>query len=180
MVGPQSIALHASFGLLSFSLRIILCGAQASAAGPRTGARYLAVQGYFGKKRHAFMGWGGMTGGLVAFCREMDRCWLEQRFEDLAACLDPDIVFVTAGQRIEGRADALDSYRQFMVAAKVENFNTSNYRLVERGDSALVEYDWSIAWMAGGEAHEEQGHEVLLLALQEKRWRVMWRLQMSR
>ncbi len=116
---------------------------------------------------------------LVAFVRAMDRCWLEQRFEDLRDFLADDVVFVAPGgaHRVEGLTAAIDSYRAFMAASEVQRFNVSDFRTTERGDTAVVEYAWEMAWTTEGNAFAETGREILVLTRRDGQWRVVWRTQ---
>jgi len=40
-----------------------------------------------------------------------------------------------------------------------------------------VEYQWSMAWTSAGVDYNDAGREVLVLALREDSWRVIWRTQ---
>lgn len=57
-----------------------------------------------------------MTSELIAFIAQMDRCWLERKFDDLAGYLARDVVLVAPDgkQRIEGVDASIESYREFM------------------------------------------------------------------
>jgi hypothetical protein len=45
-----------------------------------------------------------MAEDLIAFTKEMDRCWMERRFSDLSAYLAAGLVLVAPGgkHRVEG------------------------------------------------------------------------------
>ncbi len=118
---------------------------------------------------------------LTAFVRAMDCCWLERRFDDLPDFLASDVVFVAPGgtQRIEGLPAAIDSYRAFMSASDVQRFEPSDFKITERGDAAVAEYDWDMAWTSDGNAFAETGREILVLARRDRQWRVVWRTQIS-
>ena len=122
-----------------------------------------------------------MEDDLVAFARNLDRCWLEQRFDELAAYLAPDIVFVAAGgaARLEGREAAVQSYRAFMERSRILRFEASGHEVTESGDAAVVEYGWDMAWESDGEEHAAQGREVLVLSRTGGRWCAIWRMQLS-
>ena len=120
-----------------------------------------------------------MADDLVAFVAEMDRCWLERRFDDLSAYIADDIVLVAPGgePRIEGVAASIESYRAFMGRCEVGRFETRDVIVTERGDTAVAEYAWDMAWTDHGEAQAAQGREVLVLARGRSGWRVVWRTQ---
>ncbi len=122
-----------------------------------------------------------MSGTLAGFVAELDMCWLERRFDDLAAYLAEDVTFaLPSGQRIEGQNEAIDSYRHFMTRCAVERFETSDVKVSTRADAAVVEYGWDMAWSDGTSAHSAKGREVLVLARGDGGWRVFWRTQLPR
>ena len=122
-----------------------------------------------------------MSTDISAVVTAMDRCWLDRRYDDLAQYIAADVVMVAPGGqgRMLGLAAAIDSYREFMGRAEVSRYETSDIRVTERGDAAVVEYAWDMAWSDGGERHEATGREVLMLARREGEWRVVWRTQLS-
>lgn len=124
-----------------------------------------------------------MAEDLAAFVAAMDRCWLERRFDDLANYLAEDVVMVgPGGGRVEGLASAVESYREFMSRSRIAHFAARDHAVTLRGDTAVVEYGWDMAWESGaesaGERHEASGREVLVLARRADGWRVVWRTQL--
>ena len=116
---------------------------------------------------------------LTNFVKEMDRCWIERRIDDLRRYLAPDVVFVAPdGARVEGLGAALQSYQDFMASAVVKRFEGSDYTVTERGDTAVVEYAWDMEWQTGERSSAAQGREVLVLARGNANWRVVWRIQL--
>jgi ketosteroid isomerase-like protein len=121
-----------------------------------------------------------MEDDLVAFARNLDQCWLEQRFDELAAYLAPDVVFVAAGgARRDGREAAVESYRAFMALSTIRRFDASGYDVTASGDAAVVEYGWDMAWESEGKAFDARGREVLVLSRGAEGWTVFWRMQLS-
>ena len=121
-----------------------------------------------------------MTDALVSFVEAMDRCWIERRFDDLSAFLAPDIVIVSpdGATRVAGLFAAVESYRSFMARSKVAWFAARDHVVTERGDAAIVEYRWDMAWRSDGVAHEASGRELLVLARRDGAWRIVWRMQL--
>ena len=114
------------------------------------------------------------------FVAEMDRCWLERRFDDLSAYIADNIVLVAPGgePRIEGLAASIESYREFMRRCEVGRFETRDVTVTRRADTAVVEYAWDMAWTDHDEARAAHGREVLVLARGRSGWRVVWRTQL--
>lgn len=120
-----------------------------------------------------------MEDDFVKFVEDMDRCWREGRFHDLDTYLADDVVIVAPdGQtRLEGLAAAVESYREFMTSSSVEHYTILNPVVTHRDDTAVIEYQWSMAWTSAGIDRDDKGREILVLARREDRWRVIWRTQ---
>lgn len=119
------------------------------------------------------------TAGFVQFVRGMDECWLRGRLEDLRMYLAEDVVVVAPGGqfRVTGSDAAIESYRQFTSSAEVKVFETDSYFVTERSQTAIVEYEWTMIWVAASVEHNDKGREVLVLANLDGSWRVVWRTQ---
>ena len=120
-----------------------------------------------------------MAEPLIEFVRDMDRCWIERRFDDLAAYLCADVVMVAPGgrQRSDGRDAAIAGYREFMSRCELRRFDSHGHVVTRNGDTAIVEYGWDMAWADEGMRHEAKGREILVLAHQDRGWRIVWRTQ---
>ena len=121
-----------------------------------------------------------MPDDLVAHVKQMDRCWLDQRFDDLPRYIASDVVMVAPDgrSRMEGIAAAVDSYRAFMTRCRVDAFDDRDHRVTLRGDAAVVEYAWHMTWYDGEARHDDHGREVLVLARRDDAWQVVWRTQL--
>lgn len=121
-----------------------------------------------------------MADDLIAFTQQMDRCWMERRFDDLSGYLAEDVVIVAPGgkHRVAGITAAIESYREFMSRSEVGRFQSSGHAVTQRGTTAVVEYDWDMSWTDRGTNHEATGREVLVLTRSDHGWRVVWRMQL--
>jgi ketosteroid isomerase-like protein len=121
-----------------------------------------------------------VANNLITLIEEMDRCWRERRFDDLAAYLAAEVVIVAPDgkHRVDGLEAAIASYREFMSRSEVHRFQASNYIVTERGSAAVVEYQWDMAWEDHGSMHEATGRELLVLGRYPSGWRVIWRMQL--
>jgi ketosteroid isomerase-like protein len=122
-----------------------------------------------------------MADNLIELVKQMDRCWLERRFSDLASFIAQDVVVVAPDgtHRVQGLDSAVESYREFMNRCTVNRFSTSDYVVAQRGEAAVIEYAWNMAWNDRGTNHEAVGREVLVLSRRDSAWRVIWRMQIS-
>jgi ketosteroid isomerase-like protein len=116
---------------------------------------------------------------FVSFVKALDQCWVQGRLQDLTSYLADDVVFVAPGGKFrrEGIAYAIESYRRFTEQARIDRFETWDYFVAHRGDAAIVDYVWDMAWAAGGAEHQETGRDILVLAHRNENWRVVWRTQ---
>lgn len=119
---------------------------------------------------------------LIYFSSALDRCWLDRRFDELAYFFAPDVVLVApeANVRLTGLSAVIDSYRSFMSNVEIETFAPGHHRPHHAGDTAVIEYDWTIIWRPAGQdqASTENGRETLVLAKRDGNWRAIWRLQL--
>lgn len=117
---------------------------------------------------------------IIAFTMDMDRCWMEHRFADLADYIASDVVMVAPGgkARIQGIEAAVQSYREFMSRCEVKRFRAYDHVVTQCGPAAVVEYNWDMAWSDHEAEHEASGREILMLAQRNGLWRVTWRTQL--
>ncbi|WP_299323512.1 nuclear transport factor 2 family protein [Parasphingopyxis sp.] len=122
-----------------------------------------------------------MTQPLADFAVAMDRCWQDGRFDDLKDYLDENIVIVAprGSARIVGIEAAIESYRGFMARAEVERYETGDTIITESGNTAILEYRWSMTWKTEDERHEADGREVLALNRSGNAWKAVWRMQIA-
>ena len=114
------------------------------------------------------------------FAQAMDQCWLQRRFDDLSAFLAKDMVLVAPGGngRIDGCAAIIDTYREFMDRSQVSQFENGAVNVTERGDTAVLEYSWAMAWESKVASHQATGREILVIARRSGDWKVIWRTQL--
>jgi len=117
---------------------------------------------------------------LIAFVDQMDRCWVERRFSDLARYLASVVVFVAPGgaHRMHGIDAAVASYCEFMTRSTIQEFKTSGHVVTQRGPTAVIEYRWEMTWDEQGVAHEAKGREILVVNMTDGGPRVIWRTQL--
>jgi ketosteroid isomerase-like protein len=116
---------------------------------------------------------------LIVFAKNMDRCWMERRFADLAGFIADDVVMVApaGSDRMQGLGAAIASYREFMSRCEVRRFDTGNHHVTRHDAAAVVEYEWDMAWNDQGTEYQAKGREILMLAREAEGWRVIWRTQ---
>ncbi len=103
--------------------------------------------------------------------------WREERFDELEDILHQSVVFVEPGfrGRIEGKTACVDSFRQFMSAAKVVDYVERDVVIDVWGTTAIATYGFEMTWEKDGKSYRDAGHDVLVFAREESRWQVVWR-----
>jgi ketosteroid isomerase-like protein len=110
--------------------------------------------------------------------RAVDRAWIAGDLDALDDLLDPAMVIVDSdGRHVAVGRDACEaSYRVFTERAAVSDFEPHDEQVDVAVDTAVVSYGYHIAYVLGGEALDEEGREVVVLARNEGAWRVVWRM----
>ena len=115
---------------------------------------------------------------LIAVVENLNRTWLERRFDDLRVVFDENAI-MRGPKLVElGRGSGViaASYAQFMSQSDVTDFSGSNYAAETWGDCAAVTYDWTITYSQAGEAHTDTGQELLLFVRRGGAWLITLRL----
>jgi uncharacterized protein (TIGR02246 family) len=114
---------------------------------------------------------------IRAIIGDINRAWLEGRFEDLQRCFHPDMVIVAPGfaQRLAGAAACADTYREFMAAATIHAFEASPADVDVWGDTAVASYAYDIDYEMSGRRQRERGRDLFVFTRADGRWRAVWR-----
>jgi uncharacterized protein (TIGR02246 family) len=94
----------------------------------------------------------------------LSAAWQGRRYEELATLLADDMVFALPGfgSRLAGAAAVVASYRDFMERVTLTAYREESPQVDVWGDTAVVSYHWEMAWLAGGVANAESGHDVFV------------------
>lgn len=108
-----------------------------------------------------------------------NRAWFEGRPRDVAPLFHADavLVFLAADHRIEGRDAIVDSYVEYTQRAKTHAFEEQEHTVDVFGDTAIVNYGFSVRYEVAGEVKDDEGQEVLVFVRREGAWGVVWRTQ---
>jgi len=115
---------------------------------------------------------------VIEAVRRINQAWLSEQPRDAIDLFDPAVVFVAPDflQRKEGREACLDSYQQFVVAAKVGWFHESDWQVDVTGDVAVATYAWEITYEMDGALNSERGHDLFVFRRDPAGWLATWRM----
>src|SRR5262244_2442069 len=90
--------------------------------------------------------------------------WREERFDELEDILHQSVVFVQpgSGQRLEGRTNCVNTYREFMSTSKVVEYSESDVAIDVWESTGVATYRFDMTWQKEGEVHRESAHDVLV------------------
>ena len=113
--------------------------------------------------------------------RDMNTAWMEGRIDDLGDFFDRHVVFAppAGGNRIVGRENALESFRQYMEHARTHEFEEKSLVVDIVGSVAVATLEFRVRYEYSGDMHEEQGRDILVLCQAAQGWRIVWRTQFT-
>jgi hypothetical protein len=125
---------------------------------------------------------GGMQSvTVVTAMREINRAWLEGRFNDMTPLLHPDIVMVFPGfaGRLQGRESFLDGFRSFRESSIVHGFREMDFQEDVAGSTAVVSYVYEIEYERDGLCYQASGRDLWIFQARENGWTAVWRTMLD-
>ena len=114
---------------------------------------------------------------LETFARALNASWLEQRWDDLAACFHEQVVIVTPDfSQIAGRDACVNGYRDFMTQATIHEFEVDDVKVHSIDRTAVLTVAYRIDYEIPTGRWRSAGREVLVAGLAGKHWQVIWRM----
>jgi ketosteroid isomerase-like protein len=113
---------------------------------------------------------------------ELNQAWLEGRVEELPRFFHQDVVMMlpNAGGRVEGREAMVLSYRQFVEAAEIHEFEIVKLQADVYEGTAVATLEFPVTYELGGTVYDETGTDLTILSLGDDGWQVVWRTQLPR
>jgi ketosteroid isomerase-like protein len=118
-----------------------------------------------------------LINGIMAFIREMNRCWTETWNEEkFRQYIHPDAVAIvpTAPGRLEGKDMYVAGWRGFAEAATIHEWKETGHtvQLYAGGKCAVVTYFFTIIFTMGGQQQTMKGRDMVFLTNEGKQWLV--------
>ena len=112
--------------------------------------------------------------------QRINEAWVQSRIEELRELLHSSMVIVPPdrGEPVRGQASCIDSYRDFIVQARVLRFEELTPVIDVFGDTAVATYDFEIFYELGGTWTTQRGRELIVLMREDDRWWAVWRTQL--
>jgi hypothetical protein len=95
---------------------------------------------------------------------------LNECFADEVVLRGPGFVFLG-----KGRANAVQSYQDFVTQAEVKSFHLDEPQIDVAGDTATAQYKWTMTYALGGQEYTERGHDLFVFSRRENKWLAVWR-----
>lgn len=110
--------------------------------------------------------------------QQINNAWLNKEYQLLESLLHENMQIVDADLNVLGeqRDACIQSYRDFVENANIENFEVCDPKVNAFDQTALVEYDFSIQYTMNSESYNETGKDVFVLTFEQKRWQAIWRM----
>jgi ketosteroid isomerase-like protein len=110
--------------------------------------------------------------------RDFNRTWTDGRLDDLSVFFDERVVAIAPnGGRVEGREAMVESFRQFLAMARVDDFQVTAVGVDVFDFTAVARFGFVVRYELYGASYDETGSEVLVLVKSDETWRIVWRTQ---
>lgn len=105
--------------------------------------------------------------------------WLNDRLDDLPRYLHPDVVFVPPGHhlRLTGRDACVQSYRDFLAAARLNEIMAHEPAIDVFGDTAVAMYRFDADWVMDNQRYRESGYDLFVFTRTDDGWLASFRTQ---
>jgi ketosteroid isomerase-like protein len=114
---------------------------------------------------------------LIRACND---AWQQRDWATLSECFHPQAVLLPpdAGDPIVGRDPILETYKEFMAAAKVTSFTIGELVCFPFSATSMVHMRFTLGYQLNDEALTESGLEVYAINSEGTDAQIVWRSQM--
>ena len=110
--------------------------------------------------------------------KEINQSWLEghpeilnQYFHDNMMIISSDFKIMGAGKEV-----CVKSYTDFISQAVVKDYKESGPEIHVWNDTAVVFYNFEIAWEMDGKLLNDSGRDFFIFTFENGRWLAVWRM----
>jgi uncharacterized protein (TIGR02246 family) len=110
-----------------------------------------------------------------------NRAWVGGNPDGVATLFHEHAIMAVPGQarRLHGRDAIVRSYADYVRQVRTLAFGELEHGVDVVGDTAVVEYTFSMRYEVNGAVHDERGREVLVFARAGGTWSAIWRTRLS-
>jgi len=109
--------------------------------------------------------------------RSINQAWTQGHTEDLALYFRDDVVIVNPGfqGRLEGKQACIDSYKEFVDQATIQDYQEAEIVVDVWEDTAVASYHFEIDYKMSGTEYHDTGHDLFVFVREGEQWRAVWR-----
>ena len=110
----------------------------------------------------------------------ISRAWRNGRVHELDAYFHECMVIKGPGMReaARGKAACVESYREFLKQAKIEDYQESDLAVDIWNTTAIATYAWKMTYELAEKQYRESGHDTFAFTKDNGRWLAVWRLML--
>ena len=118
---------------------------------------------------------------IGALIREINRAWVDGRFEDLKQYFHKEVVMLMPGspQALQGVESMVASYREFCAMATVYGFEIKNVMLFPFRDVVMCHARFAVDYEIPSGRFQEEGMEIYAVDPKGQAPKILWRSQMA-
>lgn len=110
---------------------------------------------------------------------QLNDAWLNDKIENMDMFFHKQVVLIEPGtnNRITGREEMIESYREFTESAEVSDFRIKDLMIDLFETTAVALYTFRIKYRVESTNYDENGTEILVFHRHNDRWKIIWRNQ---
>ncbi|HME53517.1 MAG TPA: nuclear transport factor 2 family protein [Candidatus Lokiarchaeia archaeon] len=114
---------------------------------------------------------------LFHIVKDVNDAWLSSNWSVLERYFHENVVMTMPGlgQQLDGKSALVQSYKDFVTNAKIEDFQQKNPVVNSWDKVAMITYEFEITYTEGGKPAHDVGTEMFLFAREKKAWKIIWR-----
>jgi uncharacterized protein (TIGR02246 family) len=111
--------------------------------------------------------------------QESNRAWVGGNPKGVAALYSDDVIFVAPklATHLVGREAVVQSYVDYVAAARTHKFEEREHFIHVSGDTAIATYNFAVRYELDGRTFDDTGQEIMVFARRDNRWLAIWRTQ---
>lgn len=117
----------------------------------------------------------------AAAMRQINQAWIEDRIQDMAPLVHPEIVMAFPGftGSAQGREGFLAGFRDFRQNSTIHEFREHEYQVDAAGDTAVVTFRYEMVYERSGERFRSTGRDLWVFQKQGAAWIAVWRAMLD-